>query len=206
MARQDAMSLDHVAVFRAAWDSQEVTRCALAPLAVNEVLAARYTVDPAVTFTRTMLWDLEVRKARRPDLFIPRVVAAGSARVWGGDDVFVRASRQRLWLEPERYGLVLERTHLDHERQAVTFIGTGEIPGPDGEILRGTGQALFHVEHSVGGTENAPTNRWRIAHLTGGVDERLVRVFAAIDADPWLPEYVEIYVRDVLGARLERRS
>jgi hypothetical protein len=42
------------------------------------------------------------------------------------------------------------------------------LPGP------GT---LFHVEHSVGGTEQQPENRWRIIHLTKAIDERLTAAF-----------------------------
>ncbi|WP_344315563.1 hypothetical protein [Fodinicola feengrottensis] len=34
-------------------------------------------------FTRDMLWDLETRKARHPDVFIPYVLATGSAAAWG---------------------------------------------------------------------------------------------------------------------------
>jgi hypothetical protein len=30
--------------------------------------------------------------------------------------------------------------------------------------------------------------------------------FARIDANPWLPEHIEIYVRDVLGIALTRRD
>ena len=35
-----------------------------------------------------------------------------------------------------------------------------EVAGADGTLLRaGAGQPLFHVEHSVGGTELRPLNR-----------------------------------------------
>jgi hypothetical protein len=49
---------------------------------------------------------------------------------------------------------VLEQTKLNHDNQIVTFIGAAELPGPNGEPLQATtDQPIFHVEHSVGGTE-----------------------------------------------------
>ncbi|WP_086824136.1 hypothetical protein [Allokutzneria sp. NRRL B-24872] len=198
--------MNHEHVFERAWAEPGHTRSTLPPVEVNRVLAERYELDEPLVFTRTMLWDNEVRKARRPDLFIPYVVEAGSAAAWGGEDEFVRRSRQRLWLEPSTSGLVLERTRLDHARQAVTFIGTAECAAEDGSTLRAdTRQPLFHVEHAVAGSEEQPLNLWRIVHLTEAPDPRLVEVFERIAASPWLPEFVEIYVRDVLGRALTRR-
>lgn len=198
--------LEHERAFHEAWNDPAATRYELTPLDVNKVLADRYILGTPLVFTRAMLWDLEVRKARHPDVFIPYVVAAGSAAAWGDGDVFVRRSTQRLWLAPETSGPVLEQTKLDNDNQVVTFIGAAELPGPDGELLRATTQQpIFHVEHSVGGTENQPLNLWRIVHRTTAPDARLVETFARIDADPWLPEHVEIYIRDVLGITLGRR-
>lgn len=200
------MVLDHKKMFREAWQDPTATRYELAPVDVNDVLAARYSVGTPLTFTRTMLWDLETRKARHPDVFIPTVVAPASVAAWGGDDVFARKSRQRLWLVPEARGLVIEQTELDHDNQIATFIGTAEQPGPDGELLRATtDQPTFHVEHSVGGIETQPLNLWRIVHRTPTPDSRLSAVFARIDDSPWLPEHVEIYIRKVLGIAVARR-
>lgn len=199
--------LEHEKAFREAWKDPTATRYELTPLDVNKVLADSYLLGEPLVFTRAMLWDMEARKARHPDVFIPYVVSAGSAAAWGDEDVFVRKSMQRLWLDPETYGLVLEQTKLDHGNQIVTFIGAAEHPGPDGELLRATtDQPIFHVEHSVGGTETQPLNLWRIVHRTTAPDARLVAAFARIDANPWLPEYIEIYVRDVLGIALTRRD
>jgi hypothetical protein len=200
-------AIEHEKLFHEAWLDPAATRYELAPVDVNRVLAERYDLAEPLVVTRTMLWDMEARKARHPDIFIPYVVAAGSADAWGDDDVFVRRSRQRLWLAPDTYGLVLEQTKLDHTNQIVTFIGAAELPGPDGEpLVATTEQPLFHVEHSVDGTEERPLNRWRVVHLTTAPDPRLHTTFARIDANPWLPEYVEIYVRDVLGVALTRRD
>lgn len=200
--------LDHVKIFREAWDEPNATRYELPPIDVNEVLAARYELGRPLEFTRTMLWDMETRKARRPDLFIPYVVAAGSAASWDtGEDTIDRKSSQRLWLDRETYGLVLEHALLDHDNQIVTFIGDAELRGPDGTLLTATtAQPIFHVEHSVGGTESQPLNLWRIVHLTDAPDSRLTAVFDRLATIPWLPEFVEIYIRDVLGIAITRRD
>jgi hypothetical protein len=160
-----------------------------------------------------MLWDMEVRKAWRPDRYIPSVVREGSARAWGqrsaadGTESFVRSSQQRLWLEPAEYGLVLEQVHLDPTQQKVTFIGATELPDPDGNILRaGARQPLFHVEHSVSGDASRPLNRWRIVHLTDRPEHRLIDRFKLMATDVWLPEFIEIYIGSDLNIKLARRD
>ena len=159
-----------------------------------------------------MLWDMEVKKAFRPDLYIPSVVKKGSSRYWnrqastGGAESFVRCSRQRLWLEPSKHGLVLERVFLNPGRQRVTFIGTSELPGMDGSPLRaGDKQPLFHVEHSVDGNELRPLNLWRIVYLTDGPRQELIERFT-LAKDVWLREFVEIYIRRDLKIALNRRE
>jgi hypothetical protein len=148
--------------FARAWDTPGHTRYQLPDLDVNKVLAARYTTGKPLTVTRGMLWDMEVRKAAHPGTYIPFVVRAGSDRSWNrydgdGGEYLDRCSMQRLWLRPERYELILERAFLNHHQQKVTFLGVPELAGADGTLLRaGTGQPLFHVEHSVGGTELHP--------------------------------------------------
>lgn len=68
---------DHREVFEEAWQDSSNTRIELPPLDVNEVLSSRYHVDESFTVTRDMLWDLEVRKAWRPD----RLAIPGSGAV-----------------------------------------------------------------------------------------------------------------------------
>lgn len=212
MAAQATELSPFEAEFARAWDTPGHTRYQLPDTDVNKVLAARYTTSDPLTFTRSMLWDMEVRKAARPGTYIPYVVRAGSDRSWNrhdgdGGEYLDRCSMQRLWLHPERYELILERAFLNHRQQKVTFLGVPELTGADGEPLRaGTSQPLFHVEHSVGGTELQPLNRWRIVHLTNAPDNRLTAVFEHLAASPWLPEHTEIYIRDNLGIELTRTS
>ncbi len=198
--------------FTRAWDTPGHTRYRLPDTDVNRVLAARYTTGRPLTVTRAMLWDMETRKAARPGTYIPFVVRAGSDRSWNrrtgdGGEYLDRCSMQRLWLNPQRCELILERAFLNHHDQKVTFLGVPKLTDADGTLLRaGTGQPLFHVEHSVGGTELQPLNRWRIVHLTDAPDERLIEGFDHMAASPWLAEHTEIYIRDNLGIELTRNS
>ncbi len=204
---------NHEAEFQRAWADPSNTRLELPPVDVNRVLAEHYRTSEPLTFTRTMLWDMEVRKAWRPDRYIPSVVRERSAHAWGrrsaieGTESFVRSSQQRLWLEPTEYGLVLEPVCLNPTQQMVTFIGAAELPSRDGNLLRaGERQPLFHVEHSVGGDESRPLNRWRIVHLTDRPEHRLVERFTLMANDVWLPEFIEIYIRGDLNIELTRRD
>ncbi|MFD7261211.1 hypothetical protein [Streptomyces sp. NPDC059874] len=200
--------------FEKAWGDARYTRAELPPVDVNRILQERYVSEEPVVLTRAMLWDMEVRKAGNPGAFIPYVVKEGTASAWvpgqaGGElgDEFVRQSQQRLWLEPEQYGLVLEEVWLDHERQVVTFLGRARFSDAQGDPLTAdTGQPLFHVQHGVAGTDESPTNTWRIVLLTDEPDERIVQVFDGMAESPWLPGFVENYVRDVLGIGLSRRD
>ncbi len=203
--------LNHEGEFQRAWDDPSNTRFEMLPVDVNRVLAEHYRTSEPLTFTRTMLWDMEVRKAWRPDRYIPSVVQEGSAHAWGGrsaadgTESFVRSSQQGLWLEPAEYGLVLEPVCLNHTQQKVTFIGAAELPDRDGNTLRaGVQQPLFHVEHSVGGDESRPLNRWAIVHLTDRPDSRIVERFTLMANDVWLPEFIEIYIQSELNIKLAR--
>jgi hypothetical protein len=199
------------AEFARAWDTHGHTRYQLPDTDVNKVLAARYTTSAPLALTRAMLWDMEARKAAHPGTYIPYVVQAGSDRSWNrhrgdGGEYLDRCSMQRLWLAQHRYELILERAFLNHHEQKITFLGAADLTGPDGTRLHaGTGQPLFHVEHSVGGSEPQPLNQWRIVHLTEAVDDRLIAVFERMAASPWLAEHTEIYIRHDLGIQLTRK-
>ncbi len=205
--------LNHEGEFQRAWADPSNTRFELPPVDVNRVLAEHYHTSEPLTFTRTMLWDMEVRKAWRPDRYIPSVVREGSAHAWGrrsaadGTESFVRSSQQRLWLEPVEYGLVLEQVCLNPTQQNVSFIGAAELPDRDSNLLHaGAVQPLFHVEHSVDGDEMQPLNRWRITHLTDRLEHRLTERFILMANDMSLPEFIEIYIRNDLDIKLTRRD
>lgn len=204
--------LGHESVFRQAWVDPVNVRFELPPVDVNNVLAEHYTTNQPLMFTRTMLWDMEVRKAWRPDRYIPSVVREGSAHSWGqssladGAESFVRSSQQRLWLEPMKYELVLEQVCVNHTEQKVTFIGVPEYLDRDSNLLRaGVGQPVFHVEHSVEGDETRPQNKWRIVHLTDGSERLLTQRFTLMANDVWLPEFIEVYIRNDLNIELIRK-
>ncbi|WP_394826310.1 hypothetical protein [Pendulispora albinea] len=205
-------TLFHEKAFAEAWADPRNTRYELPALDVNRVLSERYRLGKPLLFTRTMLWTMETRKARRPDLYIPYVVAEGSADAWDdhqapdGADIFVRKSQQRLWTMPEKYTLVIEQTRLNHVEQKVTFIGAAEYPDRDGQTLRVTAeQPIFHVVHGVIGEEDRPLNTWFIVHLTDAPDDALLAPFRKQAADPYLPGYIEIFIRNDLGIELVRR-
>jgi hypothetical protein len=196
--------------FARAWLNPAYTQIELKPIDVNRVLQEAYALSQPLTFTRAMLWDVEVRKARNPQSYIPSVVQEG--QIWNrrflenGEEVFLRASQQRQWLSGQ-YGTVLEETHVNHDQQRVIFLGRAEFPGPTGASLRSDErQPLFHVEHAVGGTEAQPLNLWRIVHLTHARDRRLIDRFAALDDARALPEFIELYIRRDLDIALCRRE
>ena len=60
------------------------------------------------------------------------------------------------------------------------------------------------MEHAVGGSEQAPINLWRIVHLTDQEDQQLIEQFARMWQSPWLPEFVEIYIRQDMHIGLTR--
>jgi len=205
--------LNHEGEFQRAWADPSNTRFELPPVDVNRVLAEHYRTSEPLLFTRTMLWNMEVRKAWRPDRYIPSVVREGTADAWGRSSAadetesFVRSSQQRLWLAPEEYGLVLEQVCVNPTEGKVSFIGAMELPDRDSNPLYASaGQPLFHVEHSVDGDESKPLNRWRIAHVTDGPEHRLTERFTLMANDLWLPEFIEIYIRNDLNIKLTRRE
>lgn len=200
-------------IFAAAWNRDGHTSIEFDPLDVNQVLADEYDCGEGLALTRTQLWDMEVKKAARPDLFIPGVIRAGTARSWGrrelksGDEVFIRVSEQRLWLQPDSYGAVIEACYLNHSSQQVTFIGLPEVEDDEGRTVTASSrQPLFHVTHGVSGAEEAPLNTWRIVHLTSDENGVLFQRFELMSQVSGLPEYVERYIEDVLKNPLTRKQ
>ncbi|MEM7390888.1 MAG: hypothetical protein AAF492_00965 [Verrucomicrobiota bacterium] len=204
---------NHEAIFTAAWNHEEHTRIEFDPLDVNRVIVDDYDGVQGLALTGTQLWDMEVKKAARPDLFIPGVIRAGTAHSWGrrelnsGDEVFIRVSEQRLWLQPDRYGTVIEACYVNHSSRRVTFIGLPEVEDDMGRtLIASPGQPLFHVVHGVSGSEDAPLNTWRIVHLAKDEHGEISKRFERMSQAGGLPEYVERYIEDVLSRPLTGTS
>ena len=81
-ATKPVTQLKHEEEFKRAWTDPSNTRIERSPVDINLVLAQHYRTNKPLKFTRTMLWDMEVKKAFRPDLYIPSVVTAGSSHYW----------------------------------------------------------------------------------------------------------------------------
>lgn len=202
---------DQEEVFRLAWEAPGATAIELPPVDVNKVLRERYDLDQDFAFSGESLWDMEVRKASAPDKYLPTVVKPGSAEKFpgvrqGDIEEFTRVSDQRLWLDQSTYGTVIEHIRLDHRNQRAIFIGAAGFTTPDGRTLHATsGQPIFHVEHSVAGTEDEPLNLWLIVHVTEQPDPAATAFFAEMGRDPFLRVFNEVYVREVAGRDLRRR-
>jgi hypothetical protein len=77
--------------------------------------------------------------------------------------------------------------------------------GENGEALQaGDFQPLFHVEHSVGGSEQEPLNLWKIVLLTSERDRRYEEPFEQMVSAGLLPGFIQIYIETDLGMRLTR--
>lgn len=206
---------NHDQIFVEAFNNASNLAIKFPDIDVNSVIRTNYTVyPPSFTLTKTQLWDMERRKAAAPDKYLPSFVKPGTAEKFPSsfdDDVeyFTRISDQATWKDLSTNGTVIEHVKVDHKIQMVTFIGAEEFMTPDGRhIVAGKSQPLFHVEHGVvGDEENRPLNTWRITFLTMGEDNRKLReVFTTMGKSKYLPEYVEIYIRDILGVSLVRRE
>jgi hypothetical protein len=194
--------------YREAWNNPSYTRFQLPPVHVNRVLKDRYRVTPDKPVTRSMIWDMEAKKACDPRSYIPYVVSEGHS--WGrtklpdGADRFSRSSMQRGWITPQE-GLVLEDVFVSPDRQAIFFLGREWMSAEDRSDLKAsTFQPIFHVEYAVGGSEEEPLNLWSIVLLTPAPDPRYRAPFEEMVREGLLPGFIEIYIRKDLGRQLAR--
>jgi len=196
--------------FERSWNNPKHTPIKLDDVDVNLILAKYYEASTPVKFTRKMLWDLETKKAWDPKSYIPYVLREGKS--WGkktlenGDELFVRSSQQRQWVNPEVYGEVFEEVYLNHRTQKATFLGTQRLKDSAGQWTRiENQQPLFHVQHSVAGTEEQPINIWRMVHLTETKDQNLIEFFEKFNNPSLLPGYIEKYIEKDLGVSLSHK-
>lgn len=197
-------------VFEQAWNNPAYTQIKLDDVDINATLTKYYETPIPVNFTRKMLWDMETKKAWDPKTYIPYVVRDGKS--WGreilenGDEVLVRSSQQKQWLNGEVYEEVFEKVYLNHKDQRATFLGTQNLKNSSGESLYlKNHQPLFHVQHSVEGEETNPINVWRIVHLTEGKDQKLIEHFNNLKNPTVLPGFVEIYIEKDLQIPLSHK-
>jgi hypothetical protein len=194
--------------YNEAWNAPSNTRFELPPVDVNTVLKKRYRVSPAKTLTRTMIWDMETKKAWDPLSYIPYVVS--QARSWGrttlrdGSTRFSRSSLQRGWITPEE-GRILEDVFVSDAKQTIYFLGRRRMAEENGsEVVASTYQPLFHVRHAVGGSEQMPLNLWSIVLLTNAPDPRYCEPFEQMVRAGLLPGFIEIYIERDLKLKLSR--
>jgi hypothetical protein len=190
------------------WNAPSNTRFELPPVDVNTVIKKRYQVNPEKTLTRSMIWDMETKKAWDPLSYIPYVVS--QARSWGrtslgdGSTRFFRSSLQRGWITPEE-GRVLEDVFVSDAKQTIYFLGRRRMAEENGsEVVASTYQPLFHVRHAVGGSEGTPLNLWSIVLLTNAPDPRYCEPFEQMVRAGLLPGFIEIYIERDLKLRLSR--
>lgn len=196
--------------FERAWNNPHYTQAKLSDIPINETLTTYYETERPVHFTKEMLWDVETKKAWDPKTYIPYVVRAGKS--WGrvqldhGDDLFVRSSEQRTWLDREAYGEVFEKVFLNHKEKRATFLGSETLEDDQGNTLHAKRvQPLFHVQHSVAGDEDQPVNVWRIVFITKQFDEELSEAIHKLDNKKRLPGFVEIYIEKDLNTKLKHK-
>ena len=205
-----AESSDYATTFERAWKDKGNTAIDLPAVDVNEVLSSRYTVRPATHFTGASLWDMEVKKASAPDIYLPALVRPRSVERFPSKhearfEYFTRVSDQRLWLDDDQYGTVIEHVQLDHANRRAFFLGASSFHAPDGRDLEAdAGQPIFHVEHSVDGPEDSPLNLWRIVLITDTFDETLAAHFRHVGEYPYLRDFNEVYLRRDLRRDLQR--
>jgi hypothetical protein len=194
--------------YNQAWSAPSSTRFELAPVDVNTVLKKHYRLSPERTLTRTMIWDMETKKAWDPLSYIPYVVS--QARSWGrttlrdGSTRFSRSSLQRGWITSEE-GCVLEDVFINDAKQTIYFLGRRRMAEENGsEVVASTYQPLFHVRHAVGGSEEMPLNLWSIVLLTNAPDPRYCEPFEQMVRAGLLPGFIEIYIERDLKLKLSR--
>ena len=207
--------------FEAALRDPNCTQFALPPLDVNKVLKEHYTVKPPIRLTRSMLWDMVLKKAWDPSTYISYLASDGHS--WGrynleeGCEGFFRSSVQTAWISQER-GQVLEDVFINHNEflcdaypgpsltvRRILSLGRREMTDDKGKHLyAGHHQPLFHVEHGAGGSESEPLNAWRIVFLTEKNDQRFTEPFKQMIKTGLLPGFLETYIERDLHRQLRR--
>ncbi|EEU43734.1 uncharacterized protein NECHADRAFT_82828 [Fusarium vanettenii 77-13-4] len=152
------MDMSYASTFEAAFADPKNTAITTPDADVNAIISNNYTVDEPFTYTKSLLWHMEVKKAQAPDKYISHVVRPGSLKVVDRTEEglieFTRITDQRMWKHPDQYTTIIERVCLDHVNKKAFFLGMAEATLPDGtKITSGEKQPLFHVEHCAVGIQ-----------------------------------------------------
>ena len=91
--------------------------------------------------------------------------------------------------------------YVNNKILRITFLGAKTLAGRS-EILTPK-QALFHVQHGAGGTEERPVNKWRIVHLTPKKDMQLITLFKKFNDPTTLPGFIKVYIEKDLHISIE---
>jgi hypothetical protein len=200
---------DAQVLFEECWRKPNYTQIELHDVDVNKTLL-NYKMNKPIIFTRSMLWDMETKKAWNPGKYIPYVIRQGSEKAWGkhpssgpNGEIFVRSSFQKQWLNPDIYEEVFEEVYVNNEDQLITFIGTINLPERSDQL--NPKQPIFHVQHGVAGTENQPLNTWRIVHLTPIKDKNLIALFSKMNDPNILPGFIKSYIENDLATEIEEK-
>lgn len=200
--------LDAEKEFEKCWNNPKYTAIQLDDVDVNQALSHYLTQKP-VHFTKTMLWDMERKKAWNPGNYISYVVKEGSAKSWNkhpctitDGEIFVRCSAQKKWLNQSVYEDVYEEVYVDEKAKLITFLGVNALPDKVDKI--DLSQSLFHVQHGVAGTEDQPLNTWRIVHLTNDVDHQLINLFKNFNDKKTLPGFIQAYIKNDLKVSIKK--
>lgn len=201
--------LDAEQEFEKCWNNPKYTAIQLDDVDINQTLSF-YNTEKPVLFTKKMLWDMEKKKAWNPANYISYVIKQGSAKSWNkhpslgtDDELFVRCSAQKMWLDPNLYEDVYEEVYINEKTKVVTFLGVKNLPGKSEEIH--PKQPLFHVQHGAAGTEDKPLNTWRIVHLTNEVNHELINHFKNMNDRKALPGFIEAYIKNDLGIPIKKK-
>lgn len=206
-----AFASDDAHLFEKDWAAPQHTLFTLESAEVNLVLNTHYSTSSPVHLTKSMLWDMDKKKAWDPLSYIPHVVSQGYS--WGkierenGDVSFMRWSMQKQWKDGTP-GMVIERVTLLEKEQRALFVGLSSATDDLGRSIEASqNQPLFHVEHGVSGTdEEHPTNTWRIVHLTLQEDPELTKGLVANTRPDVLPLYITNYIEKDLGVSVSKKD
>jgi len=198
--------LEATCLFETAWNDPNNLAIMFDDIDINGVLSKNYVTDPPTRMTRTLLWDMERKKAADALTFLGSIVRDAKTHRQSNANAFIRWTIQRQFLNPEVFDNVLEEVFLDDANQLVTFIGKRDESFVDWKPLQvPQKQPVFYVQHGVTGQEENPMNTWRIVFINPSEDARCILKtgLGKFEFSSHLPYYVEIYLQKEMNVHIE---